>query len=557
MENDIGYVPPPGTKVEDTIKIIYKGIFKKKLDFLVQQTRSPAHIHFIRGNLKLHEAQAKNQDDIDHVEQEDDAYETKVVLKSLRRAKKETAQLDHDIVRLQTICCELNVARDAVKTKLMSSVSKTGQLTEHNATYTSVLSKIHRQVKELDDWMQMTNNFTCNDSIAIQKTCSKLKPNLLKVLRVGAQADNGHDYLLNGGIKGQHPDAIIKGLLDATRSVGIKVQAELDRSKDKCVKQNHLSGLLRDLWQHHRDSYMKGCAALKQADLYEQEISRLMNDHLGNIQDESLKRLIKLKQTERQGKAIVTYLRQQIKSMRMEDAQDVVSKNQVTQRYVIVEKQSKEMLGTKLIIEELLGHTSGSRHRVSQFVQQLQQHKVHLVHDFGAELPTALDRNEGLAAEAVHHVHQDHYQKNQESSLDRCTSAKLSQLAPIMGMRYKTNMCHLLQKVLDAKLRKTLLQLYSEEMANLGFGKTLSAHEVLEQLIKAFGKEREDLKELIERKLSSTDNNAGSKMCQEFLHSLSVWSSEPAKDAYIKGIRPCFKGQTLSKWYDDFKCCHS
>ena len=536
-------------EAEEIAKIIYKGRLRGTWDFFAKRIRMKNEIDNIRGNLILQETQKKYMDKKE-VEETDDIYEKNVLAKSLTKVIKKTAQTDHDIQRLKTICFDLNSKKDVLKKKLLNSSSKNGQLIDHQENLANFLRKISRHTFEIEQWMTSKWEYGSNDSSQVLSMCVDCKSIIHKTLQEGCSSE--FDALKISCI---NPGAVINGLIEATRNTGAKVQVELNKSVNaKSSNNKNLQPLLEDLWNDHVESYQNYQSSFQQMEIFQQEVSRHLDQHLSNVQDELIKRYINMKKSQKAGHAFITSLNKQLCAMELENDDDLRIKKLITDRYAIVEKQSKDMLGKKMLIEELLGHTSNHRERVSHLCDQLHQQKIDMSQSFGIELPILLDANHGLASDALKSVHVA--SMSDEFSIDRSgKDTRIIQFNQSINLFIKPNFCQLLQHVFHTMMHNNLLGIYINEMNKFkNFGHTTaSPEEILEELSSSLLKEKSTVCELIKKKLQKHEAEESRKSCDKFKHAVNIWTTEPGKDAFIHGLNPSYKGKSLNEWYDAMK----
>ncbi len=547
LEEHLEYVPPADLNTSDIASILYKGDLKASLQYLVRHVKSKQMVETIRGNVRVHEAQQR-QDKVDCLQDEDDDFEEKSLKKALKKAKMTNATLDHDIKRSQAICQELNTSVCEMKAKLVNTTQKSRYLSRMYDNYSCFIREVDKEVQNLTEWSSTANRVDVdrNGEEVVQKIADEMKLMLFQILLDPTKMPGDRRQQEVEGLKGLTTESIVRGLLGHARTLNIKVQNQLDQkantlgqSADEAVKNKdkHLDQTLQDLWQAHLNSFLEFQTASKQLEAFEAEISRIdsENDTAEN-KGEMFSRLLKLRRLQKSGQAMLNHLKKEVKKLQS----DSVGAKDIGEKYILVEQQSKAMMAKKLVVEELLSQTLGNRERVSNCVQQIQQRKTDLNHAYGQSLIAKLNGNQGLPAKAIqHHV----TTLICETTLDR-PSVLLN-----LNMSFKPNVCHLLRVLTEDKLKFSLHGIYSDEMSNLMLKKSMSNLEILDQLLKANERERSELAALIKTKLGTR----GKLDTQAVNHSVQIWSKEPAKDVFIKDLDPCFEGKPLSKWYEEFK----
>ena len=502
------------------INIYHLGRLRPVWEFFTERIRLKNEVDLIRGNLKLQDEKRKRK--CSNNEEDDDDYEINVVTRSLHKTKKQMLQLDHEINRLQTLCYEMNVSKDDLKQRLNRSASQRGQVIEHKEKLEEIVHFYRQKMSEISQWVTDLNQ---NQDKNITGLAKELQPVLMKVM------NHEEKFQFNENkFTGVHPKQVIQDLLELTRALGIKVNAEIDKiPKSLPQNQGDIDNVLEDMHVLHLEYYQNCLNATKQIEMFENEILRLVEE---NVKDENIKSFIKLRQVKRSGQTTLEVLKKNVRKSTPMACDDLPN------MFNHVEKQSKKILGVKLLIEEFLVQTLNHKERVIQHVQEVDQQRSKI--QFGMELHDLETKNLGLYDPAV----------NTAISIDRCRDARLSKLPLLMQFFFKPSFNHLLKKTMAIMLYKDLKMTYSEDMKN--FEQFGNVKAVLYSLQKSVTKENHDLSELIQRKLKFGDNSTSGKSrpCEKLLHAIRIWSLEPASTAYAKSIKGKYKDRTLDDWYN-------
>ena len=164
-----------------------------------------------------------------------------------------------------------------------------------------------------------------------------------------------------------NPTLLIKELLQETRNLISRIQSDLSISQKQKEFSNRqgLETLLEDLWKQHVESYQSSESMAKQIQMYQQEITRHLDQHLSHVRDERVKRYVDLKKSLKSAQTFLSCFNKQMVILKHDNEDDLKIKKAITDRYAIIEKQSRDMSGMKLLIEELLGYSTNHRERVS------------------------------------------------------------------------------------------------------------------------------------------------------------------------------------------------
>ena len=533
-----------GEEADEIVKILCKGRLKGTWNFFSKRVRMKNEVEIIRGNLTLQDAQNRRKHDVDETT---DVYEANVLEKSLARLNKQIFQRDHEIKKLKTICFSLNAKKDDLRKKLLNSSAKNNQIIDHQEELNELLRKISHQTFEIEKWMTNNWEFAIKDRSDVLKMCSNFKTIVYKTLLDGSISSSQTDNCL---IDSVNPDTVISGIIEATLKIGANVQVELNKSTSMKSNKENLEPLLEDLWNEHVVSYQNYQNTIRQVEIFNKELSRHLDQHLSNVQDERIKRYIKIKKALKAGYAFYNCLNKQLTSLNLETENDLKMKKLIADRYAIVEKQSKDMIGMKMLIEDLLGCTLNHREKVSHICDQIHLQRIDMVQTYGNELPKILDSNHGLASDALKGVHVD-LTLNVISINRSGADSRILQFNPAIDIWKKSNFCHLLEHVLHTMQHNNLLAIYNNEMNKFkNFGHAISPEDTLKELLSNLLNENSTLCQLIQKKLKRDEGEDSRKFCEKFKKAVQTWATEPGKDAFIQGLNPRYKEKSLSDWYN-------
>ena len=536
----------------DIAAILYKGRLRCTWDFLVTRIRKKEEVNTIRGNLRLQKLKAENSFDKDDIERKEAIHEFYVLKKSLSHVTKETSHKEHEIQRLKTIVFEMNSKHELIRRDLLKSIAKNSQITYHHEHLSHMNKNITIQIASLNQWKVFHSEDKLTDCSSLLEICNSLKNSIHNVLLRG-QSNDGNDLDPNV-IANFAPKAIINGIIEATRSLELKIKAEMGKVVPiKPSKEEALEPLLQNLWLQHVESRQAYLAASGKTVEFQQETSRYLDEHLSNVHDELIKRYIKMKKSLRAGQAFVSCLQKHLASIKSSsDFEQIKDKQLIEDRYATVERQSKDQMKMKFLIEDLLSATSNHRARVGKICDQIVDKKADMAQTYGSDLPNMIESNHGLASDALKNV--SHNSMPRDISIDRSGNDKrVLNFNLSLSLYKKTNFCQILQHVLMIMQQTQLSLLYLEKMKDFKeFGEGISApNEMLGSLRTRLNKEKAQLLHVIDQKLSKNlDGEAGRKTCEKFKRALHIWMNEPAKGAYMTGLNPQYKGKTLNDWYN-------
>lgn len=489
---------------EEMAKLMVKGSMKPVWSFIAERIRLKSEVQIIRGNLKLLDEKQKSKVNSELCD-EDDNYELGVIDKSLLKTKKRMTQLEHDIKRLQLICGESNSAKDELKQRLKKSASSIGQVVEQQAKVQRTISQLKQKTSQVNHWIEDLNSN--KNEAQIQATLSEIKPMLMEILKDGQPC-----ILDEGKFISFLPSTLIQEVKKITRSVSTDIRIELDKPDSKPPKDSNVEKVLEELYASHLESHQKLIKASQTISLLEAESDRLFTENIPH--EEALKRLIQLKQTKKTAQAIQNELRAQIKQQSF-----VPLKDDIPQAFAIVEQQNKDILCSKLIIEELLSQASGHSERVLS--------QVHLNNDQRQKLNIDIDYNINFGTLSMYNP-----VVCSAISIDRCLDQRLNRLGPLIDLMWKPDLNCILKTIADIMLKIAMKKSLSNEMRE--FEQCSDATTVLKRLHKELLRDEERTANLIQHKKeqSANRNNA----CMKLLHAIKIWSQEPAKEAYSKSM---------------------
>jgi len=505
-------------EASEIAKLLVKGRLKPVWEFFAERIRLKNEVELIRGNLKLQDEKKKRKSSSN--EEDEDDYEINVVTRSLQKTKKQMVQLDHEISRLQNLCYEMNVSRDELKQKLNRSASQRGQVIEYKEKLEQIVNFYRQKTTQISQW---TSDLNQTQDKNISEIAKELSPVLLKVLNNDEKFQFEDDQFC-----GIPPKQVVQDLLELTRTLGIKISAESDKIPHSLPEnKGDVNDVLEEMHALHLESYQKYLSTSKDIEVFENEMLRLVEE---NVKNETIKRFIKLRQVKRSGETILAFLKRNVRKGAPLTCDDLPN------MFENVEKQSKKIMGVKLLIEELLGQTLNHQDRVTQHVQQVENQRSKI--QFEIELHDLETKNLGLYDPVV----------KSALSIDRCRDSRLSRLPLLMDVYFKPSFDHLLKKTMRIMLYKDLKMSYSQDMKN--FEQFGNVKAVLRLVQKSVSKDKEDMSELIKRKLKSREDSSKSRPCEKLLHAIKIWSMEPASTAYAKSIGAKYKDRTLEDWYN-------
>ena len=350
-------------EVNEIAKILYKGRLKGTWDFCVNRIRKKSEIETIRDNLKIQDYQNIMRKDRDK-DLADDQYENDVLCRSLLRLNKQINQKNHDIQRFQKICFELDAKKGKLKTKLMESASKNAELKDNQAKLQQFMRRVSKQSLQIEQWMVTHWTNASNEASTVQNNILHFKSLIHDTLQQGTYSGD------RPSIECINPTLLIKELLQETRNLICRIQSDLSisqKQKEFSSRQG-LETLLEDLWKQHVESYQSCESMTKQIQMYQQEITRHLDQHLSHVRDERVKRYVDLKKSLISAQTFLSCFNKQMVFLKHDNEDDLKIKKAITDRYAIIEKQSRDMSGMKLLIEELLGYSTNHRERVSRFL---------------------------------------------------------------------------------------------------------------------------------------------------------------------------------------------
>jgi len=509
--NDISFTSSD-TEAADIAKFLVKGRLRPIWKFVAERIKLKKEADLIRKNLILHEERTKNHS----TDVEADDYEVSITTKSLNKARKNVAYLKHEVQRLQTIVYEMNCSKDQLKAELLKSNSERSQIIEHQEVIRQNLNYNKSKCSELSDILL---TIKADKAMKIENHANDVKLGLLGLL------ENNKLFQMDENIfSGKQPVDLMHEVLSMTRSLDVKVQGEVDKYIQSPYKGNIEKVLEDELYSLHVGSYEKFLKSAKQTSLIEAEKKRLVFE---NVPDESIRRLIILRETIKAGRAILHYLKANSIGKTPKQCTDLGEK------FATVEQQSKKILRSKLLAEELLCQTANQRERVQTFVEQTREQKGTLYIQIHSNLEF---KNIGLYS----------WQILQSLSLNKLSDQRLSKLPKLAMKSFKPGIAYLLSAVKGQLMVLDLKKIYSSDMENFeSFGNVKG---VLQQLDENFSKERETITSFIRKKLKSEAKSIDP--CHKLLKAIDIWSQEPAKNAYSKALQPNRKGKALEEWYN-------
>ncbi len=512
MKHDIRFTSDED-EARELATLLVKGPMRPMWEFLAERIKLKNDVEIIRKNLKVKEEHTARNNPVD---EESDEFELGAVSREVQKSKKLMSQLTHDVKRLQKICNELESTKNELGLKLKKSASQVNQVMDHEKRLQKVLKEINQKSREVSSWNQSLCSAKSRD---IHAMCDELKPLILQAIK----GQDGPYLQASDRFCGVQPKTFLQNLVEYTRSVAIKSHNE-DEKIPIVPKKGDIEKVLKGLYECHLESKNALLQANEQCAILELENGRLLND---NIQDETLNRMMRFKQICKAAKAMVAYLQTSEKKQILENCDDIVSMSN------LVGQRSKEVLGLKLTIEDLLSQVSNHEQRVLDYTSQIRNRK-HGLSSHEIDFSMTFKRL-GLSDP----------QGKRPLSIDRCLDPRFAQTPSIINLNYKCDLDCILSKVTSYNVSKKLKQAYLTEMEDFDHGDSLKR--TLGLVISEMSQEHSEVAELLQRKLANK-NPKERNHCEKFLQAIKVWTQEPARDAYVKSIRATHKGLTLIEW---------